>query len=769
MTKKVSNTVIVKVKSMREAVNLYGFTYPAAIKELIEQGFILVKIGDSTRDTLIRIKEQGDSSEWQKKIVLRSWNDLKVIKSDKEFHRILKKSGIINWVDGKGKEWFKIPGNTVEEAVQFLDNFVTKIEGRKVRNNLVLRVAQQNCLDTTLKIVNDALKRNQQYVNVVAHLCPRSGKTIFSLASFAELIKAHDFDIMLVPAYWLGVHSSFASDLDRFADFNNFFEIDVNNESASEIASAVISKNGKIIVPISLHGDETSWKEKHKWIAELSNHKVFNFFDEGDFGTHTDNQQKKIEFLLNNETNTYVNIFASGTNIQRLAKCTRKIDGVVYLPYAVLEQTDSTIVRRKFYGTNVSQLKAEVESTLANEVMATWDKIWNKPLANRAMIEQLFISLVGGNELRSELNLNNITGEMIDCFMIFTSANIDPMNQVAKILRQTANQELQKYEIVVLNSENTTNRNADNDVETIINQVKNKTRDSKKTGVIIITNNMGSRSFNPPEIQASVLAFDRGSVDAASQKASRCLTPTREDRKLMNGEHKTHGHIIDLSFDPNRNENLERMVIDESIQIMRSGNAIDLPKATRYYFNSVNMFKVNSFGYPEPVTEDDMFTLYSDNEILLKVADVSIDIDAITDELLDKMSDFQSVTATSTKLPSATTKAKGFISSGGSNASPTQQKTVDTKTREEIINRACRAINASATNVGLIVDGESYRDCIKSIATNQNLNSIFLDRVGVTADTVIEILEAGVFPNEPILDCIVQNTRREQPKMNFFG
>jgi hypothetical protein len=75
-------------------------------------------------------------------------------------------------------------------------------------------------------------------------------------------------------------------------------EIDINHPDA-EIISVRHLKNGlRIVIPISLHGEFSEWSEKHKW---LTNHKlddIFMFADEGDFGTHTENQAAKLEFLF---------------------------------------------------------------------------------------------------------------------------------------------------------------------------------------------------------------------------------------------------------------------------------------------------------------------------------------------------------------------------------------------------------------------------------------------------------------------------------------
>jgi hypothetical protein len=271
---------------------------------------------------------------------------------------------------------------------------------------------------------------------------------------------------------------------------------------------------------------------------------------------------------------------------------------------------------------------------------------------------------------------------------------------------------------------------------------------------------MGSRSYSVPEIQATVFAFDRGSVDTTSQKGYRCLTPTTTKHKSFNDSDKEFGMIVDLSFDPNRNENIEKIIVDESIQLIRGGTCDNLMAATKFILSSANMFKINEFGIPVETTEDDVFKLYGDNEVLLRVADMAIDPSAVSDEILDILSDIKADGKKSNKKDSASSEAVTSVTINKSARSKSNSKDTDIAQKEDIINRACKAINASATSVYILAKGESYRECITYIMMNPVLNSEFKELFGVTANDVITIIDAGVLKNEPILDTIVQNSKQ---------
>lgn len=443
-----------------------------------------------------------------------------------------------------------------------------------------------------------------------------------------------------------------------------------------------------------------------------------------------------------------IKVFASGTNVQRLAKGSGRADGVIYTAYSQLEQTEDNIVKRKFYMLQVDDLKKDVEA-LDEKVQPSWTKIWGKPNGNKAFITKLFHSLTGEEALRQELNLGNLTGESIDCFMMLVSANKKEMKQIKDI----AERALPNHHIKLLNGDYTSNKQAQYETTKEINEA----RIAGKDGVIIIANQMGSRSYSISEIQATVIAYDRGSVDTTVQKVSRCLTPG----KTYSGEQKLYGHILDLSFDPNRSENIERLLVDETIMVQKS-EGTDFPSAVSFVLSSIDCFKVK-YGTAVEVTEEDMFDLLGDNENLLRVADVTVDVEAALD-LIDDLANISKSGKQDKKSRDAIKSAKNKIREGGkSNRTPTDS---EKRELEKIINNAVRALNMSATSVYILANGGyTYRECIERIAENPNDAHEFEELFGV-APQIVEVILDREMLNEPILDVIVQNSRK--PVDSFF-
>lgn len=275
-------------------MNLYAYTYEGAMKKLESQGYMLVKIGDSHRKIETRMREQGGAAEYEPKITVGGWMNLEKIDRDYRVHELLKRRGLYWEEGGLGTEWFRIPAQGIQEARQYIDQVVTRLEGRRVRVPVRLRSLQQRALDQAL----DIIAAGAPEPSIIANLCPRFGKTIWALMLFNQITRHFGNRVMLLPAYWLSVHSSFIKELDEFNDFLDIREVSATESGAAELVETYLAQNLRVVIPISLHGELPDWCMRHAWIQNLNLDDLFVFADEGDFGTHTENQVAKLNFLL---------------------------------------------------------------------------------------------------------------------------------------------------------------------------------------------------------------------------------------------------------------------------------------------------------------------------------------------------------------------------------------------------------------------------------------------------------------------------------------
>ena len=731
-------------------INIYAYTYPSDVKLIGENGGLWVKIGDSHRDPHIRMAEQGGASEREKKIVVGTWLNIGTIKRDYELHKVMHKDGLQNpdEATGRGTEWFKLPVANIQEAHAWIADLIDKVGGAGTALKTVkLRRLQKKSMVRALKIVRDS---KQDEVNIVANLCPRFGKTIWALSLFNQINQRYGARVMLLPAYWLSVHSSFKDEIEQFREFSDITYVSSKDSDADEQVEVAFKEGRKVVVDLSLHGELEEWKKRYTWLRDLPNNEIFVFADEADFGSHTDNQLEKTRFLFDDQswTGKFVKVYASGTNIQRIAKNAtgRLIDGVLDVAYSQLERTESSIVPRTYYSLRFDGLHELLEENYKIEHAPSWSKIWTNPNKCKKFIEQLFIGMTGGDDMLSGVSLSAASKENIQGIMCFMSCFKKQMAQAKKIIQAA----VPDWEVIVLNGDETSNKAAQDETKKAIKWAKER----GKKGVLILSNMMGSRSYSVSQIQASVIMYDGGSVDATSQKVSRCLTPG----VTWDGSKKERGHIFTFSFDPNRNETIEQIVLAESVQVSRSED-IEFSDALKLVFRSINIFNIDEDGDQIRIEEETMFSTLRQNDNLLKIADVSVRVDNLTDGMFDILGNVTAIDG----------KAKAKLDKLAPKAPSKEKRDVerriipeDEKARKElekILNTAVRSINRSATTVYNIAGaGDNYRECLELIVANKTYADEYEHFYGIEPGDALYLLDQEVI-NGPILDIVVQNTK----------
>lgn len=719
-----------------------------------------VKVGDSHRDANVRMNEQGGSAEAEAKIIVDVWDNITSFDRDYALHDVMAAKGWRprGYLTGRGTEWFIIPGSTLDEVRANLNEAIESFGPGTSLKNVKLRKMQASSLQVAISTIAKSKAAKQPRTNIVANLCPRFGKTIWALSLFNHLTETYGTKVMILPAYWLSVHTSFGDEVPKFREFMNMVVIDTREDEAEAKVKQALKDGKQIVLQLSLHGDVEEWKAKTAWVQNIARD-VFVFSDEADFGSHTENQVEKLRFILEQgKIKTSVNVFASGTNIQRIAMNARgqKVDAVIDVAYAQLEATEKTFVRRNFYSLRYDGLHELLENEFKEEQRPSWSKIWAKPLKCQDFLTQTMDGLLGRNDDLCGLNLSHIVTSAteedttITCVMLLTSATKSGMRAFGNL----CDKRYADYEVVVLNGDYTSNKEAEELCRSRMNEAKLR----GKKGMLIIANMMGSRSFSIPEIQTSVIMYDKGSVDATAQKTSRCLTPGND----WDGNRKGRGHIVSFSFDPNRNENIENLVLYEAIQISRS-MGISFAEAVKIVNKTVNIYRMHEQGDPILVSVNDLFEIYGENENLLKVADITPDLSLLFEGgIIDILSKIVAGDGkTKAKMEKLAPKAKKLAETGDTTPKGKKaKKDKDQKEMEKLVNLAIRSINRSALTVyNMAMKGNDYRDCLVRINKNDDLASEFEELYGITVDDAITLVDKGVL-NVPLLDVVVENGRK---------
>lgn len=735
-------------RNVDNSLVIYAYTYPSLIAQAEHnEEAIQVKVGETTQGltegyspeecACLRMKEQRGANEAQRKILIGAWEVNKSkIPTDKTLHKPWEIEGlkIEKEERGSGTEWFKL-GYTIDECKTKIENTI-KSFNQSTGKLFTLRKEQQRTLDEVIEIYNST---NKDRVNIAANLAPRFGKTLWILEMFNKLGKK----VLILPSSVLATHTSFSEDIKKFQGFDDVEYVTTKNSNYVEKIESALSKNKRVVVAVSLF---TQNKNDLKYIRNMRNENKFICLDEGDFASWTSSKRKILEYLIpDNNTGKCCFVSMSGTNIARMVTGAKCIDGVVTSTYMALELTEKDIIRRRFVDLKLSNMDNYIKE-LTKDDYFSWTKVTANPTKSENFLKEFIRGLTGNTNNRNYdgLNLSNMMEEEFNCGMMFFSGTNKNIDKIAAKFRKA----IPTWEIVVLNSEHTTNKEAEDVVKNQINLAKLM----RSEGVLILSNTMGSRSFSIPEIQATIICYDKGDIDSTIQKSSRCLTPG----KKMNGDLKEYGYIVSCSMNPNRTTadiiSDSNLISEAAIQSEISGE--DYTKTIKKLLNNVSILSTDEYGNRVNLVEDkeamtNLIKELSSTKELIKVASALCNPDMILDNQ-DMLKSFlamnfgkvDKVEKQEVKLPEGNT----YVVSDENDKKISGKKG---NSNEDIIRKNIKKLVYSASMLVSIVEGRTYRECLKNID-----NHIFKRIWTIDKNVVLSALDANALP-EKWLDIIV--------------
>jgi len=231
---------------------------------------------------------------------------------------------------------------------------------------------------------------------------------------------------------------------------------------------------------------------------------------------------------------------------------------------------------------NAAIAAGEVDEDFSN--LPSWAKFAANPIKSKGFftrtLEAMFLGQGGHDELNVDLQTEDYKSQRVS--MMFMPANT--RNDVLELIGNIAQETLPGFEVVVLcgavkhNGRRITNRYAEQAVKEIVEQGK---------PTLIIAAQMAQRSFSIPEITELYLAYDRGENGATIQKMSRTLTP---------GDTNKVGRIFSLSFDPNRDDKFDAMIIETANNYYQRKELKDFREAMKDVLKTIDIFSCTSDG-----------------------------------------------------------------------------------------------------------------------------------------------------------------------------
>ena len=232
----------------------------------------------------------------------------------------------------------------------------------------------------------------------------------------------------------------------------------------------------------------------------------------------------------------------------------------------------------------VSMSQKAVDDGADEDLLPSWSKFAAEPLKAKGfftyMLQAVFEGKHDALELDTEYQTQDISSRRV-AMMFIASAN----NENLMVTSQIADRALGGYTVVTLcghkdnriNGQRVTNRTSQQLVKEVLEQ------DDKN--VLILSNQMAARSFSIPDITELYLAYDGGDNGATIQKMSRTLTP--KDLSKV-------GRVFSLSFDSNRDDKFDSMVMEAAVRVKKDDE--DIVSAMRRVLKSIDIFRCTEDG-----------------------------------------------------------------------------------------------------------------------------------------------------------------------------
>lgn len=396
-----------------------------------------------------------------------------------------------------------------------------------------------------------------------------------------------------------------------------------------------------------------------------------------------------------------------------------------------------------------------IHAELDGDDLTGWSKILSDVNKNQNMIKSIISGLWGKagvkDDILNTLSISNAIGRQPKVVQIFSASptNVE-LSKLAGVIQSTLGKNM--IVRVLSGSDDATNKTSESIVKADIKKCKSEGLE----GVVIISKEMGSRSFSVSETDAVILMFDNGSVGSLIQKISRALT----GGKTYDGQDKTEGNVISLSLDPNRVDSVDVYLVEEAQKNKTKSESFN--SVLRRIRRSVNIFSIDENGDRHQLLEkDEYYSELIDKFSFDRLKNSQIDITPLlTDEdLRNSMLDVNSseLSKKESKVKQLKGKGKKFLdSASGSDSEKEKESGEFEKVDIELLRQAVLTINRSILSIVGIDNSiddksKSFRSILLSIENDLNKMKEFHELYNIRPSVIIRLLDKEVI-NENIID-----------------
>lgn len=584
---------------------------------------------------------------------------------------------------------------------------------------------------------------------IIAELCARFGKTIWSGVLAVEMARP----LTIIASYVLTSFTSFEKDLTSFDQFKDLVIIDLADPEYQDVINTALANNKQVVAFLSMCNSPNRQK-KIDYLFGLNCDRLL-VIDEADFGSHTNNQAKP---LVNAVKPNDATVLMTGTNADK-AVSYWPIDYMVTVVYPELimekknPKTNYT-TKLKYFDIDPSrhQLVVDVEFYQMDLIRAVelarvaepdlfvengiclpgWTKTATNPIKAKGFITRMLQSVFEGKHGLDELNVDYQTnrraksGQRVAMMFIPASITNASLGEFADIAQQA----LAGYKVVPIygDEDGVTNRTAEP-------VAKEEIQKAAKLGqhVLLISAKMAQRSFSVGEITELYLAYDSGDNGATVQKISRALTPD-EIGKI--------GKIISLSFDPNRDDKFDALLIETACNYKNSSDLNSTKDSLKEVLKTVDIFRC---------TEDGAVKILADTYLEKAIERRSIDrvCGKITNISMLSAAEVKALISGNKNVYQAAKVAAAQKGKTGLNSNNRYSSGIPNSDRvtADMIKNVKLMIATIVGNLDIIIYGTNnhvLKDALDQVAANGSMRQAVEEEFGLDFDIIYDLFDRGV-------------------------
>lgn len=369
------------------------------------------------------------------------------------------------------------------------------------------------------------------------------------------------------------------------------------------------------------------------------------------------------------------------------------------------------------------------------KTLPSWAKFAANPIKAKGFftrtLQALFLGQGGNDELNVDLQANIFKRDRSRVAMMFMPANT--RNELLELIGTITQETLAGFEIIVLcgsvkhNGKSVTNRNAERVVKEVVESGK---------PVLIIAAQMAQRSFSIPEITELYLAYDRGDNGATIQKMSRTLTP---------GSIEKIGRIFSLSFDPNRDDKFDAMIMETAQNHKERTQSKSLQEALAEVLRTVDIYRCTIDGAIK-IDKDTYLQESLANNRISRVLGKIVDIASLSQEAVSALANGNS---------NYFRNEKQNVTLSGKTRE-TIKKNAGTKnkrdlTSEKELAKAREVVVTILENIQFIILGtnsNNITDAISILENNESMKQCVEEEFGISAETISFLFKNNIIKQD---------------------